>query len=36
MHSAENTGKVPDSKGFLGRQKQIRNTVDYFCRELCL
>ena len=33
MHSAEkNAGKVPDSRGLLGREKQIRNTVNCFCR----
>lgn len=32
MHSAENTGKAPDSRGLPGRQKQIRNMVNSFCR----
>lgn len=36
MHCAENIGKVPDSKGFVGKHKEIKNFVSYFWRYLCL
>ena len=36
MYSAETTDKVPDAKGFVGKQNQVGNFVNYFWRSLCL